>query len=262
MGKKIFITEQYKHNESVTQFIDDLPSSFEKGGKLLWNGRNMVKSFLQTDNNVIVVKRFKSLGVIQKLIYLFRKHKAYNAFHNGIKLLERGIQTPEPIACIELTSMGFIEKAYYICKRNGNPPIEDLLYRDDWDHDLAIAFAGFAYKLHKAGVLHHDLNDTNVRYSQEGGNYEFSLIDINRMSFYNNIEDIPMKDRIENLTRFTNRLSLFEVVAREYARLCNLDIETWIPVAIEQKKKHDLNRYRKKRLVHPTQKREKPTFDN
>ena len=64
-----------------------------------------------------------------------------------------------------------------------------------------------------------------------------------------------MKERIENLTRFTGRIDLFEHVAREYAKNCGLPIEEWTKEAVEQKKRHDRNWYRRKRILHPFRKK-------
>jgi len=253
-----FIAKEYKTNDSLNRFIQELPDSFNADGELLWNGRNKIKAVVLDGGKEIVVKRFKPLKVIQKLGYLFRLHKAHKAFINGEELIRRGFDTPFPVACVELHKGHLISDAFYICERNDMSPIEDLLCRDDWDKELATAFARFLASLHKQGVLHHDLNDTNVRFCKtKNGKYQFSLIDINRMTFYDKIEDIPMKERIENMTRFTGRISLFEYVAKEYARTFGLDIEEWSARAVKQKQQHDRNWYRRKRLLHPFRNRKK-----
>lgn len=252
MKEKVIIASEYADDDSLNDFIHTLPSSFGQCPEVLWSGRNEVRALSLHSGRQIVVKRFKTPMLIQQLGYLFRTHKARKAYLNAQELLRRGIDTPHPVACILHYRQCLIHDAYYISLRNDNPPIEDLLYRDDWDEDLARAFALFAATLHRRGILHHDLNDTNVRYARNAdGEYLFSLIDINRMSFYDRLEDIPMKERIENITRFTNRAKLFEYVAREYALSFGLDITTWLPRAVRQKKRHDINRYRRKRLVHP-----------
>ena len=255
MNIKIHIAEPYKNDIQLKKLIDNLPDSFSNVGEMLWNGRNKIKAFKMECGKELVIKKFKTLNPIQRIIYALRPHKAHKAYINGIELIKRGFHTPYPIAYVEIRNWQFIKDAYYICERNDMPPIEDLLYRDDWDNNLASAFALFAVQLHKQGILHHDLNDTNVRFTNDGNKYEFSLIDINRMSFYDSIDDIPMKERIENLTRFTGRIDLFEHVAREYAKNCGLPIEEWTKEAVEQKKRHDRNWYRRKRILHPFRKK-------
>ena len=254
MNIQLRISEQYKGDKLLKELIDNLPDSFTSASEVLWNGRNKIKAFKIEDGKEAVVKKFKPLNLIQKLSSAFRLHKAEKAYINGLELIKRGFHTPFPIAYVEIRNWRFIKDAYYICERNDMPPIEDLLYRDDWDKDLALAFAHFAVQLHQKGILHHDLNDTNVRFAKRNNEYEFSLIDINRMSFYNSIDDIPMKERIENLTRFTGNIDLFECVAREYAKSCGLPIAEWTKKAVEQKKRHDRNWYRRKRILHPFRK--------
>ena len=250
MRQITYIVEYYQNHKELKQYIEALPGSFDYGGNMLWNGRNKIKEFHIEGMEEVVIKRYKAPNFFQKVGYLFRKHKAYKAFHNGLKIMQLGIQTPAPIACVMIYNGPFISEAFYICKRCGFPPIEELLQRDDWDQALARDFARFTSLLHQKGVLHHDLNDTNVRFIKEpNGNYAFSLIDINRMDFYKHMESIPMKERIENLTRFTGRYDLFAFVIRLYAQEFGLD-EDWIQQAIAQKKKHDCNWYRRKRILH------------
>lgn len=255
MKRKSSINPDFKECEPLKHFVNTLPAAFSSGGTMLWNGRNKIKSFALGHDKTMVVKRFKPLRPLQKLIYTVRRHKARRAFENGMRLSQLGIATPLPIAFVELWQGRLLKDAYYLSAESNEPPIEDLIYRDDWNRELALAFAQFAAQLHMAGILHHDLNDTNVRYSIKDDQYAFSLIDINRMSFYDSIDDIPMKERIENLTRFTGRLDLFEFVIREYARTCGLDVEEFATVAMEQKKRHDRNWHRRKRLLHPFRKK-------
>lgn len=255
MNIRLLISEQYKGDRQLKELTDGLPDSFTRSGEMLWNGRNKIKAIMMEDGREAVVKRYKPLNLFQKLSYAFRPHKACKAYINGLELVRRGFHTPYPIAYVEIRNWRFIKDAYYICERMDMPPIEDLLYRDDWDKGLATAFARFTAQLHKQGILHHDLNDTNVRFASKDNEYEFSLIDINRMSFYDSIDDVPMKERIENLTRFTGRIDLFEFVAREYASCLGLPVEEWTQTAVEQKKRHDRNWYRRKRILHPFRKR-------
>lgn len=248
--QKTHIAEKYQNHGELKDFIYALPTSFDQCGELLWNGRNKIKMFTLGGTEKIVVKRFKSLSFFQKIGYCFQKHKAYNAFHNGERMIHLGIHTPTPIAYIIQYKNLFISDAFYICESCDMAPIEDLLYRDDWNEPLATDFACFVATLHQKGILHHDLNDTNVRFiKQQDGSYDFSLIDINRMSFYDSIDKIPMKERIENLTRFTGRYDLFSYVIKIYAHEFKLN-EKWVRQAIEQKKRHDRNWYRRKRILH------------
>ena len=234
---------------------------FEKEGKVIFAGRNVIK-LMELDGEEVVVKRFRRPNFIQKIIYtFFRKTKAYRAFHNGEELIKRDFITPNPIKYIETRRCGLIDYCYYITGTDFNPPIEDLTDRDDWNIVLATDFGRFVAQLHNKGILHHDLNDTNVRFilrlaqkldsdSSDGSeSFDFSLIDINRMTFYPLDKEIPLNICLDNLTRFTGRYDLFEYVVREYAKARGLDIESTVALALKIKTKHDRNWYRRKRFT-------------
>lgn len=189
--------------------------------------------------------------MVQKIVYtFFRTTKAYRAFHNGEELIKRGFDTPRPISFLETKKFGLIDYCYYTCEKTDLPPIEELTDRSDWNKELAHDFAHYVAKLHEKGVLHHDLNNTNTLYNKENNIYSFCVIDINRMTFYPLGKDIPLKKCLDNLTRFTGRMDLFEFVIRNYARARGLDEESVTKMGINIKTTHDKNWYRRKRFTH------------
>lgn len=255
---KYDVNPKYADRKGLRKYMEALPQSFWQGGEILWNKRNKIKAFdLPTDCDgeqpyTIVVKRFKHLNIIQKLIYFFRPNKARRAFLNGMELVKRGVNTPDPIAAVEIKAGLWLNEAFYICDETTLQSIENETDRDDWNRQLAAAFANYVAILHDKGVLHNDLNDTNVLFQlDQDGSYHFSVIDINRMTFYPEDTTIPDKQCIENLTRFTGRLDLFEYVVHEYAKVRGLETETWVSMAIRQKRRHDRNWRRRKALLHP-----------
>lgn len=252
-------------NGWLAEYIETLPASFLSGGTLIWNGRNKIRSYQDAliddkgRRQTVVVKRFKRLSAVQKLVYMFRRHKARKAFCNGILLQERGFDTPTPMAYAELRNGPWLMDAYYISGATALDCIESQTDRDDWNHALAAAFGRFVARLHGQGVLHHDLNDTNVLYAPTpDGDYRFVLIDINRMKFYDPSQQIPAAECIENLTRFTGRMDLYEFVIREYAAARGLDIEPFTQRAIAQKQRHDLRWHRRKRFTRMFKRKRQP----
>lgn len=248
MKKKQWIAPTYEDDVRLKRLLKGLPESFDTQGALIWNGRNKIRNI-----DGLIVKRFKHPSLLQQVGYWFRRHKAHKAFENGQELIRRGFDTPTPIAAVELWSGCTLQFAYYACEAVSPKaePIETYIDRDDWNRDVARAFAQFVAQLHEAGILHNDLNDTNVLVEiDDQGEYHFSLIDINRMKFFAKGEVIPTKEWIENLTRFTGRLDLFEFVIREYARVRGMDEETTAQRSVAQKRTHDRNWYRRKRFLH------------
>ncbi|MCQ2096176.1 MAG: LPS kinase Kdo/WaaP [Bacteroidaceae bacterium] len=225
---------------------------FEQEGRVLFSGRNVIKA-MTLDGREVVVKRFRRPGLFQKVIYtFFRKTKAYKAYHNALTLRGLGFCTPEPIRYEETRRAGLIDYCYFVSGHDDNPPLEDLTDRDDWNKELALSFARFVADLHDKGVIHRDLNDTNVRFERREcayGDYAFSLIDINRMDFHDEGGAVPLAECLDNLTRFTGRMDLFEFVVREYAKVRGLDVEATARKALSIKIVHDRNWRRRKRLT-------------
>lgn len=249
------INTPFADEAALRQFVYGLPASFLNGGTVLWDGRNKIRAYdmaMQHDGGTlcrVVVKRFKHLSLIQKIVYAFRRHKAQKAYRNGLLLVSRGFDTPMPIAFVELRRGLWLEDAYYICGSTSLPCIEGETDRDDWNASLATDFGAFVARLHDKGVLHHDLNDTNVLFERdEAGHYRFEVIDINRMKFYPESEAIPMEECIENLTRFTGRIDLFDHVIRAYAKVRGFDVEAMSKRGVAQKLRHDRRWRRRKRI--------------
>ena len=67
------------------------------------------------------------------------------------------------------------------------------------------------------------------------------------MRFYSGYP--PMKECVENLTRFTGRMDVFECVAREYVKLRGMD-EKILQKIIEAKKIHDWRWAHRKGILH------------
>lgn len=241
----------FKDNIRVRTFIEQLPRLFDSEGKVLFTGRNSIKSYTldPTDEILreVVVKRYKRPRFIQRLVYsFFRPTKAARAFRNAAELSRRGISTPCGIAYIEQKKYGIFTYGYFITSYNGAPPIAERLNDlPEFDRRLAADFAAFTAALHEKGILHHDLNSTNVRYHPCNDKYDFSVIDINRMKIY---PAGTLPDRaacMENLTRFTGRMDLFEYVARCYIRARSWE-ENELDRMLRVKRTHDRRWKRRK----------------
>jgi Mn2+-dependent serine/threonine protein kinase len=252
---KIVISPEYEANPLVKSFINELPTIFENSGEILYAERNLIKKYEvdKSDNilNEVVVKRYKRPNSIQKIIYsFFRSSKAERAFHNATELRKRGISTPREIAYIEITKNGLFEYGYYISGSDTAPPIrERLIEQEEFDHNMAEDFARFAATLHEKGILHGDLNSTNVLYHHGKNGYSFSVIDINRMKFFDTSVSIPKKECFDNLTRFTGRMDLYEFVLDIYIKERNWDTEIDLKEAINIKTLHDEQWRRRKSFL-------------
>lgn len=244
---KFEINSKYNTN-TFSQFVNNLPQLFETGGKTVYNKRNVIK-LMDSDNGQLVVKRFKRLGFFRSLVYsLFRASKAKRAYKNALELQKRGIDTPEAMAYAEEWQGGRMVYGYYISKADFAPPIEERINIDDFDVQLAADFGEFIATLHKKGILHHDLNSTNVLYHpQPDGSNTFSLIDINRMDFFPEGTLPPAASRYENMTRFSGGIPQFRAVAEAYVRAMDGDGQMLADL-LEVKRRHDMAFIRRYKL--------------
>lgn len=254
----LIINPQYKGNTVLTHFLQTLPQSFSRGGTSLWNKRNQIRRFRIQESDkeaaplTVVVKKYKHPNIFQRIASLFSKGKARKAYLNGLELIRRGFLTPLPVACLEIRRFGILQRGYFVSEPIDWPPVAEDFDRPDWDKSLACAFAGFAAALHTAGVLHGDLNKTNVLFRKDpDGGFLFQLIDNNRMRFLPKGQLPSDKACMENLTRFTGNLELFSFVAREYAVARGLNADCWTRRAVAQKHRHDRRWRRRKMITHP-----------
>lgn len=256
----IEISTEYKDYKQINEFVKNIPVIFDNQGTLLYNKRNTIKSFLiqSTEDSPlqkIVVKKFKNPIFFQSLAYsFFRSSKAARAFNNATELRKRGIKTPIEIAYREDYQNKLLKSSYVITDFTDGQPIRDFFMAPNgFNHIVAEKFAHFAVELHLKGILHHDLNSTNVLYHQsEQGSY-FSVIDINRMEFRKPEKTLTPHECFNNLTRFTGLMDLYEYVLQHYIKYRNWDKDL-IVNAIKIKKNHDKRRIRKKTFFNKVKK--------
>ena len=234
----------------LADFITRLPGHFDSDGELLYDHRNQIKRY-EIGDHLVVAKRYRRPRAIQKIVYsFFRKSKAERAYYNGLELCRRGFSTPFSIAYIEEKRRCLLEDSYYICENDDTPPIADLIVgASAIDPQLPKDLGVFFSQLHRRGILHHDLNDTNILCHEViGGHYDFSLIDNNRMRFYPDGTLPPKEARMENITRFTGDMDLFRKVAEAYCDAMGYS-EEMLEEMIAAKKRHDYRWDRKKELL-------------
>lgn len=90
---KIKINPKY---EEMRSFIERIPDVFEKEGRVIYTGRNLIKVMEVPDGTVINVKRYHAPKGPNSLIYSLgiRKPKGERAFEYPMILEKKGIGTP------------------------------------------------------------------------------------------------------------------------------------------------------------------------
>lgn len=224
--------------------------NFDFEGKLFGDGkRNKIKLF-ELEGKTINIKSFKVPNLVNKIAYkYFRKSKARRSFEYANRLLENGIGTPVPIGYFEYFDIIGLKESYYISEHLQC----DLTYRElveiqDYpDHENILRqFTLFSYALHQKGIefIDHSPGNTLIRKGKDG-NYEFFLVDLNRMRFH---ESMSFEMRMNNLRRLTPYKEMVSVMSNEYAMVSgeseNLIFETLWKMTSDFQEKF----YKKKKL--------------
>ena len=232
--------------EYLREYVERIPEDFETLGTVIHSGRNLIK-MIKVDGLDINVKRYAIPPLINRIAYaFFRPSKGKRAFVYPEKLLEKGFESPCPIAYIEETKMGLIGHSYFMSIQSpyrynfcqfGNADIESCA-------DVVTAFAEFTARLHEAGILHLDYSPGNILYDKIGEEYHFSLVDINRMHF----GEVDIKKGCANFARLWGQTPFFILLGKEYARSRKMDEEECVRLILHYRKKF-WNRYRRRHQV-------------
>lgn len=215
-----------KYQSDLSNCIDN----FDNIGILFGDGkRNKIKLF-ELDGKTINIKSFKIPNLINKVAYkYFRKSKARRSFEYATTLLVKGIGTPQPIAYFENFNPLGLEKSYYVSEHL----LCNLTFRElveipdfpDWEIILR-QFTHFSFDLHEKGIefLDHSPGNTLIKKNTEG-NYDFFLVDLNRMNFH---DEMNFDMRMKNLSRLTPKKDMIAIMSQEYSKLYSKQTESEI----------------------------------
>lgn len=207
-----------------------LIQNFHTSGELFGNGdRNKIKLF-DLGGKTINIKSFKIPNIVNKIAYkYFRKSKARRSYEYATILLEKGIGTPQPIAFLENFNGLGLKDSYYASEHL----ITDLTYRELVeipnfpDHDNILRqFTRFTFDLHEKGVefLDHSPGNTLIKKVAEN-QYEFFLVDLNRMNFH---DAMSFEQRMNNFSRLTPQKEMIATMSNEYSKFYKEKPETEI----------------------------------
>ena len=180
--------------------------------------RNTIKNVV-FKGKTLCIKAFKKPNFINRIAYtFFRKSKAERSFTYANRLLDLGIGTPKPIAFFEFNSNGLLDRSFYISEQlDCDWTYRDLTTNFDVpDHELILrAFTRFTYDFHEKGVLFLDHSPGNTLIKKVGNNYNFFLVDLNRMKFKNLI----FEERIKNFRKLTVHSSIIKIMSDELSKI-------------------------------------------
>lgn len=252
MKQKIIVNSTY---QTTKKEIEDIITDFDSINDYIAKGtRNSIKKILLNNQKVATIKSFKIPNLINKFVYrFFRASKAQRSYEYAKKLIDLGFNTPYPIAYVEnLTNLEFLE-SYYFCELvEADLTYRELVEEENWPNRFEILkqFTHFTYQLHEAGIEFLDHSPGNTLIKQVGDNqYEFYLVDLNRMIFH---ETMDFDTRMKNFSRLTPYKYMVEVMAKEYAQLIQKPAQEVIDAmwnkTSEFQEKFQLKQQRKKKL--------------
>jgi len=212
MKTEIFVNPNFSY---LTSFVNQIPLGFNSMGIELHHGRNEVRK-VSVDELLVTVKYFKRITLANRFIFAtIRKSKAQRAYEHSRMLIRKNLTSPEPVAYVNCYRYGLLYKSFYVSLYTNYSSLTKLLDIPIAESEEGLkAFARFTYNLHSNGILHDDYTVNNVLYSNYGNDYDFSLIDNNRMRFRN----YSYRRGLRNLERLKIPVDKMGVIALEYAK--------------------------------------------
>ena len=220
MKTTVVVNPKYEHLRS---FIAALPDTFDNSGTVIYDARNQLREF-NVDGLYIIVKRYKVPHIVNQIIYsYFRESKSARAYHYALRLLNQGFDTPEPVAYIETSRKGLFNYSYFVSLRAKNVRLlrEFSDFQIDGREHIAQALGSYMADLHNAGIVHEDFSPGNILFDEKDGKVEFTLIDINRMSF----KQLNQEESFQSFRRLYGCDRFYEIVAKSYAAKRGFDPE-------------------------------------
>jgi len=216
---KFKLNEQYKNTK---EFLLNIKDYFKQNSNTIHKARNELK-VIEYDNIQTVVKAFKIPNIINQIVYAyFRDSKAKKSYQNGIRLRALGLNTPEPIGYIEFYKKFLFKESFFIAKKyDYDFTIREPLRNKDLKNreEIIKKFVEFTFDLHKNNVYHKDFSAGNTLVSIKEDNYEFSVVDINRMEF----KPIDLYTGLDNFAKLWLDDDDIKLIATTYAKLAKVD---------------------------------------
>lgn len=212
---------KYKINplfkDKLKDFLLNIKSYFYENHNTIHKARNELK-IIAYDGVDTVVKSFKVPNLFNRIVYsFFRDSKAKKSYQYGLKIKEF---TPTPIGYIEFYSARLLKESYFISEKFSYDFTirEPLLDQNFKDREAVLrAFATFSYKLHEAGIFHDDYSPGNILIKKNGADYEFKIVDINRMKFFT----FSVADRAKNFAKLWAKDADLRIIGNEYIKHFN-----------------------------------------
>jgi len=239
-------------SDAYSQYKNDILNilkNFKNEGTVVGHGnRNVVKYFTVNDLK-LNFKSFKQHNIINRHVYkYYRKSKSRRSYEYAQMLLDKGFFTPKPVAFIENHDLIGVTSSYYVSEQlDGVFTLSDALYDHSYPEreEIIREYTKLIFRLHENGIIFIDNASGNFLIKNIGGEYRFYLVDLNRMSFY---DEISISKRLQNFERLTNDPEIIRLISEEYASLSGNTFEFCYKKIIDFTNKKAFKRKAKKIL--------------
>ena len=230
--------------EHLADWIRNLPEYFPVNGESIFKSRNEVKIFTVGEFQ-LNVKAFRIPNWINRFVYIYlRNSKAERSYNYARKLESLDIPTPKAVGYLECLSGGLLENSYYISLhfQHDFTLREVLNYEVPERDEILRQWTRLTYqKLHLNNIYHLDYSPGNTLIKKTENTYEFSIIDLNRMSF----RKINFIKGLRNFRQLDTDNQTLQLLASEYAKLRGEDGLKAQKILIRYDKKNKLSRQRR-----------------
>ena len=222
MRENFVIHSKYEH---LAAKLKAVLHNFDNSGEYVVKGQRNILKWVNLLGNDLNIKKFKTPNEFQAIVYQsLRDSKAKRSFDFACKLIELDINTPFPVAYLEVFSGGLRESFYVSEHLDYDFDFRELIHNPRFKkrNDILKQFTAFTFKLHEKGVNFLDHSPGNTLIKDLGNNqYEFYLIDLNRMRF----EELDFEKRMHNFRRLWLSKTMIKTMAQEYAELSDKTYE-------------------------------------
>ncbi len=213
--RKVRMSDEYK---ALVYWVKSLPMRWiNKEGRVIHSRRNELRDMTFSDVDV-VVKSFAVPNLVNRLAYgVFRKSKAQRSFEYAEKLNCLGIKSPTPIAYYTERCGLLFSRSYYISQKSScRHTFYDVIDNVELENrELYLRHVGcMTAKMHEAGIYPLDYSGGNILLDVVGGEPQFELVDLNRMSFGR----IDMDKGCRGFERLNVEPAALKIMAQEYAK--------------------------------------------
>ena len=228
----------------LESWIRSLKERFSVDGETIFKSRNEVKIFT-VGAHQLNVKAFKIPNFINRFVYVYlRGSKAARSYRYARRFFSLGVPTPEAVGYLECIENGLLKESYYVSIHyNYEFTLREVLNYQVADHDAILKqWVRFTYeKLHLNHIFHLDYSPGNTLICRAGGSFDFQIVDLNRMSF----EPISFERGLFNFRQLDTDRQTLELLAAEYASLCQKDEGKAVKMLIEFDHRNKVSRRRR-----------------